>query len=86
MASDIKGVQFPEPADVDEAYVPQDAIGAAIKSTVAVGTAGLFFAAVQTSYARQNLGAMGVFTRFGGTSALFGMSMQHPLPSDADRT
>jgi len=76
MASDIKGVQFPEPADVDEAYHPQDAIGAGIKSTIAVGTAGLFFAAVQTSYARQNVGAMGVFTRFGGTSALFGMLMQ----------
>jgi len=69
--NDIKGVQFPEPADVEEPYHPQDAIGAGIKSSLAVGTAGLFFAAVQTSYAKQNVGAFGVFSRFGGTTALF---------------
>ena len=71
-SSDIKGVQFPEPADVDEAYHPQDAIAAGMKSTIAVGTAGLFIAAIQTSWSKQNVGAMGVFTRFGGSTALFG--------------
>jgi len=74
--NNIKGVQFPEPADVEEAYHPQDAVGAGIKSSLAVGTAGLFFAAVQTSYAKQNVGAFGVFSRFGGTTALFGMPAQ----------
>ncbi|KAK5940594.1 hypothetical protein PMZ80_007011 [Knufia obscura] len=71
--SDIKGVQFPEPADVDEQYHPQDAIGAGVKSAIAVGTAGLFFAAVQTSVAKQNIGAFGVFTKsgFGSSTALF---------------
>ncbi len=71
--SDIKGVQFPEPADVEEAYQPQDAIGAGIRSSIAVGTAGLFFAAVQTSVAKQNIGGFGVFSRYGGSTALFGM-------------
>jgi len=35
------------------------------------GSAGLLLASVQNTIAKENLGAIGVFSRFGGTIALF---------------
>lgn len=69
MAQDI---QFPAAGPVQETYHPQDAIGTMLKDGLSVGGAGLFIAAVQNSIAKQNVGAFGVFSRFGGTTAMFG--------------
>ncbi len=57
----------------EERYHPQDAVGAAINGTLITGTAGGFMAAVQNALARQNIGAMSVFTRSGGVIAVFGI-------------
>ena len=56
----------------DDRYHPQDAVGAAINGTLITGTAGAFMSAVQNALARQNIGAMSVFTRTGGVIAVFG--------------
>jgi hypothetical protein len=55
-------------------YVPQDAIQKALDATKLTGGAGLLVAAVQNTLLRENIGAFGVFTRFGSTVALFGMA------------
>jgi hypothetical protein len=60
--------------DEEASYEPKDAVQAAIKSTLITGSAGLLLAAVQNTLARQNIGALGVFTRFGGTIGLFGLN------------
>lgn len=57
----------------DDRYHPQDAVGAAINGTLITGTAGAFMSAVQNALARQNIGAMSVFSRTGGVIAVFGM-------------
>ena len=59
--------------DAEPAYQPKDAIAASLNSGSLSGGAGLLLAAVQNTLARENVGAFGVFTRFGGTVALFGM-------------
>lgn len=69
---DVKGVQFPETESVEVAYEPQDAIGNAIKNTIMIGGAGLFIGAVQNTVTKTNVGAFGIFSRFGTTTALFG--------------
>jgi len=56
---------------LDMTYQPKDAIETSIKSATMTGGAGLFLAAVQNTILRENVGAFGVFTRFGGTIALF---------------
>ena len=61
------------PENTDTAFAPQDAIAKSTRSATITGGAGLLFAAVQNTVARENLGAMAVFTRFGGTIAIFGM-------------
>ena len=60
------------PTDEASEYKPKDAIEQTINTTLVVGGAGLFTAAVQNSLARENLGIMGVFTKFGGTTTSFG--------------
>jgi len=52
-------------------YIPTDAIAASISSAAMTGGAGLLLAAVQNTLQRENVGAFGVFTRFGSTIALF---------------
>ena len=56
-----------------EPYVYKDAVGGALRSTVAMGAMGLFFASVQNTLTKHNLGAWGVVTKFGGTTTSFGM-------------
>jgi hypothetical protein len=58
----------------EEQYQPQDAVGAAIKATAITGGAGAFISTIQNTLAKQNVGAFGVFTRTGGTIAVFGMA------------
>lgn len=59
-------------AQLAPVYRPKDAIGAAVSTTLITGTAGLFASAVQNTLQKQNIGPWGVFTRTGGTVALFG--------------
>jgi len=56
----------------DEAYEPQDAIAQTIPATLLAGGAGLLASAVQNTLTKQNVGAMGVFTRTGSSIAIFG--------------
>lgn len=56
----------------DNAYHPQDAIGSSIKATLITTGAGAFVSTVQNTLTKQNVGALGVFTRTGGTIAVFG--------------
>ena len=62
-----------------EYYEPQDAIGKATQGVLVCGSAGFLFSAVQNTMARQNYGALGVLTRFGGTTALFGMDVLNTI-------
>lgn len=65
--------QFPDDIGSDDVmYEPQDAVGKAIKNGTMLGGAGLFLAAVQNTVAKQNVGMMGVFSKFGSSTALFG--------------
>lgn len=54
-----------------DVYHPQDALGAGVTGTMVVGGAGFFLSALQNSLQKRNVGAMGVFTRTGGTIASF---------------
>ena len=62
-------------------YQPKDAIAELYRSATITGGAGLFIAAVQNSMLRENVGAFGIFTRFGNTIALFGI---HISPKRAE--
>lgn len=57
--------------DTPAPYEPRDAIAQSVRSATFTGSAGLLLAAVQNTLTRENVGAFGVFTRFGGTIALF---------------
>jgi len=61
-----------EPAE-SEVYEPRDAFAQSIDAASITGGAGLLLAAVQNTLARENIGAFGVISRFGGTIALFGI-------------
>ncbi|KAG0647313.1 NADH-ubiquinone oxidoreductase kDa subunit [Hyphodiscus hymeniophilus] len=54
-----------------ERYHPKDAVKAAINGTLIVGSAGLAVSAIQNTLTKRNVSAWGVFTRTGGTAALF---------------
>lgn len=54
-------------------YQPQDAVTLAIRSTMIMGGAGLMVSAIQNTLTKQNVSAMGIFTRTGSTIAIFGM-------------
>ena len=64
-------------------YEPKDALAQSVRSATFTGSAGLLLAAVQNTLLRENVGAFGVFTRFGGTIALFG-TWPRTGPSDVD--
>ena len=57
-------------ADEPPVYQPQDALGRSARSAAMTGAAGLFIASVQNTVAKEQLGAFGVFTRFGRTIGL----------------
>ncbi|KAI9717371.1 MAG: hypothetical protein M1812_004723 [Candelaria pacifica] len=52
-------------------YRPKDAVGSALRSTMITGGAGTFVSAIQNTLTRSNVNAWGVFTRSGGTIAVF---------------
>lgn len=62
----------PTQDQIQELYQPKDAIGGAIKAIGVTGAAGAFVSTIQNTLTRQNVGAFGAFTRFGGTTAVFG--------------
>lgn len=59
-------------ASGDEQYHPKDAVKAAINGTLITGSAGLAVSAIQNTLTKRNVSAWGVFTRTGGTAAMFG--------------
>jgi hypothetical protein len=61
-------------ASEDEQYHPKDSVKAAINGTLITGAAGTLVSAVQNTLTKRNVGAWGVFTRSGGTIAVFGGS------------
>jgi hypothetical protein len=60
-------------AQEEEQYHPKDSIKAAISGTLVTGSAGLLVAAVQNTLSKRNVNWSGVFTKSGGTIAVFGM-------------
>lgn len=58
----------------EAAYQPKDAIGATIKATMITTGAGAFISTIQNTLTKQNVGAMGIFSRTGSTIAVFGES------------
>ena len=77
MAEPVKPGTYPHATtdaieDPPVPYEPKDAIAQSVRSATFTGSAGLLLAAVQNTLSRENVGAFGVFTRFGGTIALFG--------------
>jgi hypothetical protein len=60
-------------ASGDEQYHPKDAVKAAINGTMITGAAGGLVSAIQNTLTKRNIGAWGVFTRTGGTIAVFGV-------------
>lgn len=59
-------------ASEDEQYHPKDAVKAAINGTMITGAAGGLVSAIQNTLTKRNVSAWGVFTRTGGTIAVFG--------------
>jgi hypothetical protein len=65
-------------SEEERQYEPKDALAEMTSDALVVGGFGAILSAVQNTLARQNLGAMGFLTRFGGTAATFSMSI-NPL-------
>jgi hypothetical protein len=59
-------------ASGDDQYHPKDAVKAAINGTMITGAAGGLVSAIQNTLTKRNVSAWGVFTRTGGTIAVFG--------------
>lgn len=59
-------------ADHETTYHPHDTLANTTNVTLQMAFAGTIFAGVQNTLRKQNVGAMGVFTRSGGIIALFG--------------
>jgi len=55
----------------EEQYHPKDAIKAAMNGTLVTGSAGLLVSAVQNTLSKRNVNWSGVFTKSGGTIAVF---------------
>lgn len=72
--------------DTPAIYEPKDAMAQSVRSATFTGSAGLLLAAVQNTLTRENVGAFGVFTRFGGTIALFGIGADPSVAFDVANT
>ncbi|KIV77272.1 hypothetical protein PV11_09083 [Exophiala sideris] len=57
--------------DVGGVYHPKDALATTVHAVTYTGAAGLFLAAVQNTVAKENVGPLGVFSRFGRTIGIF---------------
>jgi predicted membrane protein len=65
------------PESSEAEYKPVDAIQAGVEGAITCGTFGLVASAVVNALARQNVGAMGVFTRTGGLILIYGALLSH---------
>jgi hypothetical protein len=65
----------------DDQYHPKDAVKAGIQGTMITGAAGLAVSAIQNTLTKSNVNAWSVFTRTGGTIAVFGRPpcLAHPI-------
>jgi hypothetical protein len=61
-----------QPVAIEGEYQEESALGAGFTVGLQSAAVGLFVSAVQNSLHSHNKGAMGVFTRTGGTIGLFG--------------
>lgn len=61
-------------------YHPVDAVKAGIQGAMITGAAGLFAASVRNATRRENVGALGVFTRSGGLILTFCTRLTLLLP------
>jgi hypothetical protein len=59
-------------ADQHATFHPRDALANTTSTTLQTATAGAIIAGVQNTLRKQNVGAMGIFTRSGGIIALYG--------------
>lgn len=57
--------------DEEIPFEPKDAINRTITISLTTGAAGFFLSTVQNTLARSQVGAFGVFTKFGPTTAWF---------------
>jgi hypothetical protein len=59
----------------EKRFERRDAIGEGVKGALIMGGVGAIVSGVQNSLQKQNVGALGVLTRTGGTIAIFGTPM-----------
>jgi hypothetical protein len=59
--------------DHGHAYHPKDAIGESSRAAFKTGVIGAMFSGIQATLTKQNIGAFGAVTKYGGTMAMFGM-------------
>lgn len=65
----------PQPANLSqepEAYVEKSAVGQGMKALTAGAGSGLFISTIQNALQKHERGAMGIFTRTGGTITAMG--------------
>ena len=71
-------------ASHDVHFEPRDTLKNTANTTLQLTAAGAIFAGVQNTLRKQNVGAMGIFTRSGSIIAVFGASLTlaYTAPSD----
>jgi len=60
------------PAENDDHYHPKDALKEGLFGTLILGGGGLVVASIQNALQKRNVGALAVFTRYGGTITTYG--------------
>jgi hypothetical protein len=64
---------LPQDSGHGHTYHPKDAIGESSKAGLKTGIVGAMFSGIQATLTRQNIGALGAVTKYGGTMAMFGI-------------
>lgn len=64
----------------DDRYHPVDAVKTGIQGALITGAGGLFAASIKNATRRENVGALGVFTRSGGMIFTFSTYFMFPFP------
>ena len=62
-------------------YEPKPTLKQTVRATLQAGTVGLVLSTVQNALGKHTHGAMGVFTRTGGTIGFFGITIPYPILS-----
>lgn len=69
--------------DDEPIYKPEETIHEALRAGFVTGSGGLVVAAVRNSLTRQNVGALGMFTIYGGTIGYFSIGTPNANVSKA---